>query len=47
MEYHHAALGFNEETRKNFIQRLLNNGFNSHMIYLGVGEELQMLYFWR
>ena len=47
MEYHHAILDFDENLRKNFIERLRINGFNSFMMFLGEGNELQLIYFTR
>lgn len=45
MEYHHAHLGFDDELRKEFILRLNRLGFNSHLMFLGGDEHLQMIYF--
>jgi len=45
MEYHHSHLGYNEEVRKNLINRLTGLGFNSYLLSLGSNNALQMLYF--
>lgn len=47
MEYHHSHLNYNEELRANLITRLNNLGFNSHIIFLGDNNSLQMIYFTR
>lgn len=47
MEYHHAALNKNEQERHELINRLNNLGFNSHILFMGMDEALQMIYFWR
>lgn len=47
MEYHHAHLQFNEELRHNFIVRLNRLGFNSHILFLGDNNALQLIHFWR
>lgn len=47
MEYHHQALNRDNELREQFIQRLIKNGFNSHVLFLGSNEALQMIYFWK
>ena len=45
MEYHHAHLGFDDEVRKEFIGRLNRLGFNSHLMFLGNDNHLQLIYF--
>jgi FkbM family methyltransferase len=47
MEYHHSHLNYNEQLRSDLISRLTNLGFNSHLLFLGDNNALQMLYFWR
>jgi FkbM family methyltransferase len=47
MEYHHGHLNYNESLRHNFIARLNNLGFNSYMLFLGNGLELQLIYFYK
>jgi len=47
MEYHHSHVGFDEELRNNFIKRLNQLGFNSHTLFLGTNNALQMIYFSR
>jgi FkbM family methyltransferase len=47
MEYHHAHLQFDEQLRHNFIVRLNRLGFNSHILFLGDNNALQLIYFWR
>ena len=47
MEYHHAALNKDDDYRHNLITRLNKLGFNSYLLYLGMDNELQMIYFWR
>lgn len=47
MEYHHAHLNYNEETRNNLIHRLNRLGFNSHILFCGIDNSLQLIYFWR
>ena len=47
MEYHHAALNKNEQERHELIDRLNKLGFNSYILFMGVDEALQMIYFWK
>jgi hypothetical protein len=47
MEYHHAALNRNEQERHELIDRLNKLGFNSYILFMGVDEALQMIYFWK
>lgn len=47
MEYHNGALGFNDDLRFNFIERLRLNGFNSYLLFLGQHNDLQLIYFWK
>lgn len=47
MEYHHGHLEFDDEIRHGFISRLNNLGFNSHILFLGTDNKLQMIYFWK
>lgn len=47
MEYHHSHLGFDEDLRHNFIVRLNNLGFNSHILFLGTNNALQLIHFWK
>lgn len=47
MEYHHAHLGFDDELRGKFIERLNKLGFNSHLLFLGFDNHLQLIYFSR
>lgn len=45
MEYHHSHLGFNEDLRQGLISRLNRLGFNSHLMFLGGDNHLQIIYF--
>jgi FkbM family methyltransferase len=45
MEYHHSHLNYDEDLRANFIKRLNQLGFNSHLLFLGSNNALQMIYF--
>lgn len=47
MEYHHAALGRDNQLRHDFITRLNKLGFNSYILFMGNDEALQMIYFWK
>ena len=48
MEYHNwGGVDYTEEQRTEFIKRLNKLGFNSHILFLGSNNVLQMLYFWR
>jgi hypothetical protein len=47
MEYHHAALNKDNDMRHNFIDRLNKLGFNSYILFMGMDEALQMIYFWK
>jgi FkbM family methyltransferase len=47
MEYHHSHVGYNDQLRADFINRLNQLGFNSHLLFLGRDNALQMLYFWK
>jgi len=47
VEYHHEHLNFDEEIRDTFIRRLLNLGFNSHVLMCGTDGALQLIYFWK
>lgn len=47
MEYHNGALGYNDDLRTEFIERLRNNGFNSFLLFLGNDNNLQLIYFWK
>jgi glycosyltransferase involved in cell wall biosynthesis len=47
MEYHHEHLNFDEELRHNMILRLNSLGFNSYLLFCGVGNKLQLIYFWK
>jgi hypothetical protein len=48
MEYHNwGGPGYTEEERTNLIKRLNGLGFNSHLLFLGTNQVLQMLYFWK
>jgi FkbM family methyltransferase len=47
VEYHHEHLRFDEELRETFIQRLVRLGFNSHLLFCGTNNALQLIYFWR
>ena len=47
VEYHHEHLGFNEDLRNNFVQRLNSLGFNSHTLFCGSDNVLQLIYFWK
>ena len=47
MEYHHAHLQYDIEARENLIKRLNRLGFNSHVVFLGNNEDLQLIYFWK
>lgn len=47
MEYHHAALNNDDKLRHDFIVRLNKLGFNSYILFMGVDEALQMIYFWK
>jgi len=47
MEYHHSHLGYDEAIREQFIKRLNGLGFNSHILFLGTNNALQMIYFSR
>lgn len=47
VEYHHAHLNFDEELRHNFITRLNKLGFNSHILFCGTDNALQLIYFWK
>lgn len=45
MEYHHVHLGFDDDLRSKFINRLNRLGFNSYLMFLGVDNHLQLIYF--
>ena len=47
VEYHHEHLKFNDSLRHNFMQRLIDLGFNSYMILCGHDNALQLMYFWK
>jgi FkbM family methyltransferase len=47
VEYHHEHLKFDEELRNKFVSRLNNLGFNSHVLFCGTDNALQLIYFWK
>lgn len=47
MEYHHEILGFDVSLREKLIKRLTSLGFNSYVLFLGLNNELQLIYFYR
>jgi FkbM family methyltransferase len=47
VEYHHEHLKFDEELRNKFVSRLNNLGFNSHVLFCGADNALQLIYFWK
>lgn len=47
VEYHHEHLKFNDELRNNFVSRLNSLGFNSHILFCGSNNALQLIYFWK
>lgn len=47
MEYHHGHLNYDENVRSKFVSRLNMLGFNSHILFLGTDNKLQMIYFWK
>lgn len=47
IEYHHEHLNFDEDLRERFITRLNKLGFNSHILFCGNNNALQLIYFWR
>lgn len=47
VEYHHEHLGFNDGLRSAFVTRLNLLGFNSHMLFCGNNNALQLIYFWK
>jgi FkbM family methyltransferase len=47
VEYHHEHLGFNEETRAQFIDRFTRVGFNHYLLFCGADTALQLIYFWK
>jgi glycosyltransferase involved in cell wall biosynthesis len=47
MEYHHGHLNYDENVRFNLINRLNKLGFNSHILFCGYDNNLQLIYFWR
>lgn len=47
VEYHHEHLHFDEELREQFIKRLNSLGFNSHLLFCGNNNALQLIYFWK
>ena len=47
MEYHHSHFNYDEILRQDLIDRMLNLGFNSYLMFMGTNNALQMLYFTR
>jgi len=47
IEYHHEHLKFDTNLRDRFISRLNRLGFNSHILFCGDNDALQLIYFWR
>jgi FkbM family methyltransferase len=47
MEYHHSHLNYDDDLRSKIIERLNHLGFNSHLLFLGANNSLQMIYFWK
>ena len=47
VEYHHEHLKYDESLRDSFINRLVGLGFNSHILFCGYDNALQLIYFWR
>ena len=47
VEYHHEHLKFDDQLRDGFIKRLNNLGFNSHVLFCGSDNALQLIYFWK
>lgn len=47
VEYHHEHLKFDENLRANFVARLTQLGFNSHLLFCGHNNALQLIYFWK
>jgi len=47
VEYHHEHLKFDDKLREQFVNRLMRLGFNSHVLFCGTNNALQLIYFWR
>lgn len=47
LEYHHAHLNFDKKLREDLINRLNKLGFNSHLLFLGDNDQLQLIYLWK
>jgi FkbM family methyltransferase len=47
VEYHHEHLKFDDTLRANFVARLTQLGFNSHLLFCGNDNALQLIYFWK
>jgi FkbM family methyltransferase len=47
VEYHHEHLKFDDGIRNEFVSRLNNLGFNSHILFCGTDNALQLIYFWK
>ncbi len=47
VEYHHQHLKYDENVRREFISRLNRLGFNSHILFCGNDNALQLIYFWK
>ena len=45
MEYHHSHFDYDDMLRQNLIDRMINLGFNSYLMFMGTNNGLQMLYF--